>query len=54
MVEAAVSALIGARRGQEPEHLIFPAKLRVRRSCGCQENLTAPETVDAAEGSLGG
>jgi LacI family transcriptional regulator len=53
MAEAAVSALIGARRGQEPEHLIFPAKLRVRRSCGCREKLTAPETVDAAEGSLG-
>lgn len=36
MAEAAVSALVGAHRGREPEHLIFPTDLRVRRSCGCQ------------------
>jgi len=35
MAEAAVSALIGAHRGREPEHLIYPADLQVRQSCGC-------------------
>ena len=35
MAEAAVSALIGARRGHESEHLIFPAELQIRQSCGC-------------------
>jgi LacI family transcriptional regulator len=35
MAEAAVSALIGAHRGQESEHLIFPAELQIRQSCGC-------------------
>jgi LacI family transcriptional regulator len=37
MAEAAVSALIGAHRGREPEHLIFPTELQVRRSCGCPD-----------------
>ena len=36
MAEAAVRALIQTPRGQEPEHLIFPTDLVVRRSCGCQ------------------
>ena len=35
MAEAAVNALIGAGRGNTPEHLIFPADLQVRQSCGC-------------------
>lgn len=35
MAEAAVAALIGARRGEGPEHRIFPTELRVRQSCGC-------------------
>lgn len=35
MAEAAVSALIGARRGEKPQHRVFPTHLRVRRSCGC-------------------
>ncbi|WP_370455846.1 LacI family DNA-binding transcriptional regulator [Pseudarthrobacter sp. B4EP4b] len=35
MAEAAVSALIGAHRHHESEHLIFPAELQVRQSCGC-------------------
>jgi LacI family transcriptional regulator len=38
MAEAAVSALIGAQRNRESEHLIFPPELQVRRSCGCKEN----------------
>ena len=37
MAEAAVKALIQSPRGHEPEHLIFPTELLVRRSCGCQE-----------------
>jgi LacI family transcriptional regulator len=35
MAEAAVAALVGARRGEEPRHRIFPTKLHVRQSCGC-------------------
>jgi LacI family transcriptional regulator len=35
MAEAAVAALIGAHRGERPEHRIFPTELRVRQSCGC-------------------
>ncbi|WP_426764148.1 LacI family DNA-binding transcriptional regulator [Pseudarthrobacter sp. 1G09] len=35
MAEAAVNALIGTGRGNTPEHLIFPADLQVRQSCGC-------------------
>jgi LacI family transcriptional regulator len=35
MAEAAVSALVGAARGQAPEHRIFPTQLRIRQSCGC-------------------
>jgi LacI family transcriptional regulator len=37
MAEAAVAALIGARRGEKPEHRIFPTELRIRQSCGCGE-----------------
>jgi LacI family transcriptional regulator len=37
MAEAAVRALIGARRTRTAEHLIFPTELQVRSSCGCQE-----------------
>ncbi|MEW9874166.1 LacI family DNA-binding transcriptional regulator [Arthrobacter sp. HS15c] len=35
MADAAVSALIGAHRGRESEHLVFPAELQIRQSCGC-------------------
>lgn len=35
MAEAAVGALVGAARGQEPQHRIFPTELRTRQSCGC-------------------
>nr|WP_211881368.1 LacI family DNA-binding transcriptional regulator [Pseudarthrobacter albicanus] len=35
MAEAAVSALVGTSRGQEPEQRIFPTELRIRQSCGC-------------------
>ncbi|WP_427129290.1 LacI family DNA-binding transcriptional regulator [Pseudarthrobacter sp. S9] len=35
MAEAAVSALVGSTRGQQPEHRIFPTTLRIRQSCGC-------------------
>lgn len=35
MAEAAVAALIGARRGEKPEHRTFPTHLRIRNSCGC-------------------
>jgi LacI family transcriptional regulator len=35
MAEAAVAALVGARRGEKPRHRIFPTKLLVRQSCGC-------------------
>jgi LacI family transcriptional regulator len=35
MAEAAVAALVGARRGEQPEHRTFPTALRVRQSCGC-------------------
>lgn len=35
MAEAAVGALVGAARGQAPEHRIFPTELRIRQSCGC-------------------
>jgi LacI family transcriptional regulator len=37
MAAAAVNALIGTQRGNEPEHLIFETGLRVRNSCGCQK-----------------
>jgi LacI family transcriptional regulator len=37
MAEAAVKALIQTPRSHEPEHLIFPTELQVRRSCGCPE-----------------
>jgi LacI family transcriptional regulator len=37
MAEYAVAALIGARRGQPPEHQIFPTTLRIRNSCGCSQ-----------------
>lgn len=35
MAEAAVNALVEARRGGKPKHNIFPTKLHVRQSCGC-------------------
>jgi len=35
MAEAAVNALVEARRGGKPKHAIFPTKLHVRQSCGC-------------------
>ena len=35
MAEAAVGALLGARRGEPAEHRTFPTELRVRQSCGC-------------------
>ena len=35
MAEAAVAALVDARRGEEPRHRIFPTTLHVRQSCGC-------------------
>lgn len=35
MAEAAVAALVGEGRGQEPRHRIFPTELIVRQSCGC-------------------
>ncbi len=44
MAEAAVGALLGARRGEPAEHRTFPTELRVRQSCGCpaQASSTAP------------
>jgi LacI family transcriptional regulator len=42
MAEAAVRALIGASRAPEPEHLIFPTELQIRRSCGCDEPADIP------------
>lgn len=36
MAKAAVTALIGARRGEKPKHRTFPTHLRVRNSCGCR------------------
>jgi LacI family transcriptional regulator len=35
MAEAAVRALLGARRGEPAEYRIFPTQLRIRQSCGC-------------------
>lgn len=35
MAERAVHALLAAKRGEEPEHRIFPTRLLVRQSCGC-------------------
>ncbi|ADX74412.1 LacI family transcriptional regulator [Pseudarthrobacter phenanthrenivorans] len=35
MAEAAVAALVGATRGEKPQHRIFPTKLNIRQSCGC-------------------
>ncbi|MCU1532696.1 MAG: LacI family transcriptional regulator [Arthrobacter sp.] len=35
MAEAAVAALVEARRGDKPEHRTYPTELRIRQSCGC-------------------
>lgn len=35
MAKAAVSALVGATRGEKPQQRIFPTTLTIRQSCGC-------------------